>query len=405
MIPSEFTRRVSETCVYRYKEMARESGSPRLSRQAEHLRHMSHMGALSLDSPDLPSVSGWGANPAAPAPSAPAAAQRARRENGNGAGTDSESGGPPTSGSTGTTAVTRSNGNGAGLAAEPRGRPAGGVEATARDGGAVGPAGAAAGREEVGVGGAEPGSELLPRPSAAGDNRQRSMPRADVGLGESSRRVQLDAGAARTWGRAGAQEEADLHAKCMAELDDEEVFGRGAQRRRERLEASPFFGEVCAVLREMGETAGSGPTLAGGVLGDLQVTRAAPPPICLQLLDEKQLVAVVRRDQARCTPDEGAGGLLASGGEGGGAAAAAGVGDGLSWEPDGVARWYARQLARSARVAVISRLHWRQWGASRRRRELGERLRAAARGVAPSGGGRHGRTGAAQMLGGRAAVA
>eukprot|EP00892_Ulva_mutabilis_P011249 jgi/Ulvmu1/8497/UM044_0031.1 len=404
---AEQAQRVAQQVRDGYKEMPQEAtGTLSLLRQAEHFRHMSRMGALSLDSPDPPDTGAWGdQDDAGRAPSQPArAAQRsppaAPGSRGNG-GVESSSA---------AAAANRCNGNDAAPTAPPESRAAPGyaVRGALADGAAAVEGAAGEAPDDGGDGsrrGSGPGSPLLPRPSAAYDGSQRSVPRSGVGPADASRRGRPGAAAARQRAAEGPSGEdsggADLHAQCMAELDDEEVFGRGAQRRRERLEASPFFGEVCTVLREMGEVARPGGAGAGGVLGDLVVSRAAPPPICLQLLEEKQLVAVVRRGQARCTPEE-VGGSHASEGLGGGDGAAS---CGLCWEPDGVARWYAQQLARSTRVAVVSRLYWRQWSAARRQRELDGRLRSAARGVVAWGWRRPGSTGRPPMLGGRAAVA
>lgn len=443
----------------RYKEAPRENEHFTFARQAEQLRHMSHMGALSMAEQASSGSSGGAAarQPAAPerpqhAQQAAAAASGGRTapdrdrgrpppapgaepaRDGGDRGDSRRGGGPPGGGAApaadGAASPSGDGGSDAGAtdwAAGSRGPAVAEAERASTNVGANGSAGGGAGGSRVevrgnGDGGAVPSvqsvatgasaqdavdgdgdwapgdsrgrswgagataaSDLLPKPSAGYSGGQRKA----RGPGEGGRRP-----AAGGPAPGGGEDESDLHAQCMAEMDDEQVFGRGAQRRREQLEASPFFGEVCSVLREMGETARPGGCLAGGVLGDLMVTQATPPPICLQLLDEKQMVAVVPRDQARCTPEDRAGGDDASEGMG-----VVGRWEGLCWEADGVARWYARQLSRSARVAVVNRVQWRQWGAARRRRELGERLGHAARGVVAWGGGRHMHERPSRMLG------
>lgn len=249
--------------------------------------------------------------------------------------------------------------------------------------------------------------------STEGSNREGSGREEEKKVLEGVRRPEAN----------GSVSERDVHEQCMADMDAEEVYRAGGRKRQKALERSPFFREVCRVLRQMGETVQTGSVATGGILCDIVVSRIAlesdpedeesrvgSHPICLQLLEDEQLVAVVPRGQARCTPEatksalvEASDSLKASDSSCHDEASSYGeefiewamrarssrLGmQEFLWEPDGNAQLYIELLSRSMHVTVVTGVDWLNWSGHARystaSHELTARLKQA-RTVACSG--------------------
>jgi hypothetical protein len=177
--------------------------------------------------------------------------------------------------------------------------------------------------------------------------------------------------AAHEWGWAGP----DGGWGEAEESEARAVFQGGTRQRRQQLEQSPFFREVCSTLREMGQPAGVPVATADGLVCDVAVA-VAGRPVGLQLIGREQTIAVAPRGQVCCTPSiwtatpgQGAAGAYASDRVRGGI---------LCWQCDGAAAWYAGVLRRSlAAVFVVMEVDWEQWDDAARRAALHACLSAA----------------------------
>lgn len=274
---------------------------------------------------------------------------------------------------------------------------------------------------------------LMPAPQAIFKSDEQpsriEVPRTSQKLPEDSSRVNQNSleGAVRPDAVTSTMRERDMNEQCMADMDAEEVYRSGGRKRQEALERSPFFREVCRVLRQTGEAVNTGSVGTGGILCDIVVSRSADSfrsdsvgvamqprspgsdTVCLQLLEDEQLVAVVPRGQARCTPESAKSALLedSEGFQSSSSGALAEAEDdeysdwvskvqssrlgmqGVMWEPDGNSQLYSELLSYSMRVLTVTAVDWMHWGGSPMYRstanaELSSRLKQA-RSVACSG--------------------